>query len=141
MGQAIVQNMASAMAKVALASIKFGTMMEKIRTFMVANPALAVAAAAAMLAFAYANGGKAQSGSLGVTGGVGGGTFAAMPSMGGQGDGSVTRLLFGQTSATTAAGMQPRTATNVTIIGPDDPKAQRAIEELITKGQRRGTLG
>ena len=141
MGQSIVQSMASAMAKVALASIRFGTMMEKIRVFMVANPALAVAAAAAMLAFAYANGGKAQSGSLGVTGGVGGGTFAAMPSMGGQGDGSVTRLLFGQTSATTAAGMQPRTATNVTIIGPDDPKAQRAIEELITKGQRRGTLG
>ena len=57
-----------------------------------------------------------------------------------QGDGNVTRLVFGQTSATTAAGMTPRSATNVTIIGPDDPKAQRAIQELITKGNTRGTL-
>ena len=141
MSQAIIQNLASAMVKVALAAIRFGTLMEKIRTFMVANPALAVASAAAMLAFAYANGGKAQSTDTGFTGGRGGGQIAPLASGMGTGDGTVTRLIFGQTSATTAAGMTPRQATNVTIIGPDDPKAQRAIEELIRKGQTRGTLG
>lgn len=141
MGQAIIQNIASAMVKVALAAIRFGTLMEKIRNFMIANPALAVASAAAMLAFAYANGGKAESTGMGVTGGRGGGQMTPLTGGMGTSDGTVTRLIFGQTSATTAAGMTPRQATNVTIIGPDDPKAQRAIEELIRKGQTRGTLG
>ena len=141
MGQAIIQNIASAMVKVALTAIKFASLMQKIRTFMVANPALALASAAAMLAFAYANGGQATGTGVGVSGGRGGAAFTPMMGSAATGDGNVTRLLFGQTSATTAAGMQPRTATNVTIIGPDDPKAQRAIEELLTKGNRRGTLG
>jgi hypothetical protein len=138
MGQAIIQNIASAMAQVALKAIQFGTLLEKVRAFMVANPAAAVATAAALLAFAYANGGKAESAGMAVGGGRGGAMFApTMSPMTSQ----PTQIIFGQTSATTAAGMTPRSATNVTIIGPDDPKAQRAIEELITKGNRRGTLG
>lgn len=140
MSQAIIQNMASAMVKVALTAIKFGELMKSIRAFMIANPALAVASAVAMLAFAYANGGKSQSVGMGVSGGTGGAQYSPMTNMG-VSQGAATQVIFGQTSATTAAGMTPRSATNVTIIGPDDPKAQRAIEELIRKGQTRGTLG
>lgn len=140
MSQAIIQNMASAMVKIALAAIKFGTLMEKIRTFMIANPALAVASAAAMLAFAYANGGKSGPANQSFSGGMGGGGYtvagAGVPTNNG-----VTRTVFGPTSATTAAGMTPRQAMNITIIGPDDPSAQRAIQELIRKGQTRGNLG
>jgi hypothetical protein len=138
MGQAIIQNIASAMAQVAIKTLKFAEILSKIRETLISNPLLAVAASAALLAFAYANGGKAESAGMAVGGGRGGAMFApTMSPMTSQ----PTQVIFGQTSATTAAGMTPRSATNVTIIGPDDPKAQRAIEELITKGNRRGTLG
>ncbi len=135
-----------AMIRFGTASVGFAKLQAKIMSGLSSlNPATTIASAVAMIALGGALKGAAagmfQRGTGGVgitaTGGGGGTGFG----MGGQGDGTVTRLLFGQTSATTAAGMQPRTATNVTIIGPDDPKAQRAIEELITKGQRRGTLG
>jgi hypothetical protein len=52
-----------------------------------------------------------------------------------------TQLIFGQTSATTAAGMTPRQSMNVTVIGPNDPSAQRAIQELMTKANSRGRVG
>jgi hypothetical protein len=37
--------------------------------------------------------------------------------------------------------MQPRSATNVTIIGPNDPSAQRAMQELLAKANSRGRVG
>lgn len=141
MSQAIIQNLASAMAAIAVKAINFATLLGKIQQWMILNPWKAAAVAAALLAVAYANGGKAGATGMGVTGGAGGASFSAIGTPMTQTGGEVTRLIFGQTSATTAAGMTPRQATNVTIIGPDDPKAQRAIEELIRKGQQRGTLG
>ena len=133
-----------AMIRFGLASKGFAALQEKIMNSLATlNPKGALIASVALVAMGGALKGAAAgmfqrgTGGAGITsiGSSGGG------GTGGQGDGTVTRLIFGQTSATTAAGMQPRQATNVTIIGPDDPKAQRAIEELITKGQRRGTLG
>ena len=140
----LLSGLGSAMIRFGTASAGFAKLQAKIISGLTSlNPATTIAGAVAMIALGGALKGAAQSMFGG--GGGGGGSAAVMPvtPFGNpmQGDGSVTRLLFGQTSATTAAGMQPRTATNVTIIGPDDPKAQRAIEELITKGQRRGTLG
>jgi hypothetical protein len=138
MSQAIVQNIASAMVNVALAAIKFGSLLAKIQTFLVNNPAVAVAAAATMLAFAYANGGKAGTTKQAVSGGIGGATFTPMVGMG---QNAPTQLIFGATSATTAAGMTPRQAVNVTLIGPNDPTAQRAMQELLRNANQRGTLG
>ncbi len=139
MSQAIIQNLASAMVEVALVAIGFAAKMKAIRDYMVLHPALAVAAAAAMLAFAYANGGKSGPAKQSFSGGMGGGGYtvagAGVPT-----NNTVTRTVFGPTSATTAAGMTPRQPMNVTIIGPDDPKAQRAIQELIAKGNTRGVL-
>lgn len=138
MGQAIVSSMAKAMVKVAMAAIKLGTLLEKIRAFMMLNPALAVVSAIALLTLAQSMGGGATGTGMGATGGAGGLSYSAMGSLGSP---SSQQIIFGQTSATTAAGMQPRQAMNVTIIGPNDPQAQRAMQELMNKADSRGRLG
>lgn len=137
MGQAIVSSLASSMVNVALAAIQFGTLMEKIRIFMMANPALAVVSAIALLTLAKAMGGSAQGAGMGAIGTAGGLSYAPI----GGGASAPTQLIFGQTSATTAAGMTPRQSMNVTVIGPNDPSAQRAIQELMTKAESRGRIG
>jgi len=138
MGQSIIQNIASAMVQVAIKAINFAKMLASIQKFMVANPIAAVVAATALLAFAYANGGKASSGGMSMTGGTGGLQYSATGSMA---NNPVQQIIFGATSATTAAGMQPRQAMNVTIIGPNDPQAQRALQEMMTKANSRGRIG
>jgi hypothetical protein len=138
----LVSGLGSALVQFGKASLAASTLMAKFKAAMASlNPATAMAASVAMIAIGGAMQGAAQNafGNAGATRTTAVSPFGTVN--GSQGDGTVTRLIFGETSATTAAGMQPRQATNVTIIGPDDPKAQRAIEELITKGQRRGTLG
>jgi len=138
MGQAIVSSLASAMVNVALAAIQFGTLMEKIRLFMMANPALAVASAVALLTIAKSMGGGATGAGMGAIGTAGGLSYTPMSAAAPM---SPTQLIFGQTSATTAAGMTPRQSMNVTVIGPNDPSAQRAIQELMTKANSRGRVG
>jgi hypothetical protein len=143
LGGTMLAGLGSAMIQFGKAGLSAALLMDGfLKSLSNMLPGGAVAKAVAMIALGGTLRGVA---SAAFGGGGGGGGMAVTPTtqfgIPMQSDGSVTRLLFGQTSATTAAGMQPRTATNVTIIGPDDPKAQRAIEELITKGQRRGTLG
>jgi len=143
LGATMLAGLGDAAIRFGIETMKLGSLMEGVvASFGSLLPGSAIAKGALMVAF-----GAALKGAAGAA--FGGGRPVGRTSTnplgalgGGMGDdGSVTRLLFGQTSATTAAGMQPRQATHVTIIGPDDPKAQRAIEELITKGHRRGTLG
>lgn len=136
MGQAIVRSMAQAMVKVAASAIKLGTLMEKIRVFMIAHPALAVASAIALMALAQSMGGGASGSAMTATGGPGGLTYSAAGSAL-----PTQQIIFGATSATTAAGMQPRQSMNVTVIGPNDPSAQRAIQELMAKADSRGRIG
>lgn len=138
MGQSIVQSMAQAMVRVALAAIKFGELLTKIKTFMMNNPALAVVSAIALLTIARSMGGGVSGTGVAAVGGAGGLTYAPMSAAAPM---SPTQLIFGQTSATTAAGMTPRQSMNVTIIGPNDPSAQRAIQELMTKANSRGRVG
>lgn len=137
LSQSFVSQIASMMVKVALTYIGFAKMIAAIQTFLIANPIAAVAAAAAMLAFAYANGGKGQSGTPTFAGGASG----LMTGIGASGSLPSQQIIFGATSATTAAGMQPRQAMNVTIIGPNDPQAQRAMQELLAKANSRGRVG
>ncbi len=109
------------------------TIMESLSNLM---PGGALAASIAMIAFGSALKGVAR----GMFGGQGGGAAVSIGSFGGGGGGfgggmggamPTTQLIFGQTSATTAAGMTPRQSMNVTVIGPNDPSAQRAIQELM----------
>jgi len=137
MGQAIVSSLAKAMVNVAIAAIKLGTLLEKVRTFMMANPAIAVASAIALLALARSMGGGTQGGSMTAIGTSGGLSYA----VGGAPTAAPSPIIFGPTSATTAAGMTPRNPMNVTIIGPNDPTAQRAIQELMNKANSRGSIG
>jgi hypothetical protein len=143
LGGTMLAGLGSAMIQFGKAGLSAALLMDGfLKSLSAMLPGGAVAKAVAMIALGGTLRGVA---SAAFGGGGGGGGIAVTPTtqfgIPMQGDGTVTRLIFGQTSATTAAGMQPRQATNVTIIGPDDPKAQRAIEELITKGRRRGTLG
>lgn len=137
MGQAIVSSLAKAMVNVAVAAIKLGTLLEKVRAFMMLNPAIAVASAVALLALARSMGGGASGGSMTAVGTSGGLSYA----VGGPSTAVTNPIIFGPTSASTAAGMTARTPMNVTIIGPNDPTAQRAIQELMNKANSRGSIG
>lgn len=137
MAQSLVAGLARVMVKFATDSEVYGKLMDKITGLLAMGNGLgAVIAAGAMLAFAYANGGKATVGNTAIAGGGGGlmTGFAAPVS-------PTQQIIFGATSATTAAGMTPRQAMNVTVIGPNDPSAQRAIQELMTKANSRGRIG
>lgn len=138
MGQSIIQSLAKAMVNVALQAINFAKMLASIQKFMSANPLLALAAATALLMAARAAGGGAGTGSMTAMGSSAGLQYGVA---GMTGSGSSTQLVFGQTSATTAAGMTPRQSNNITIIGPNDPSAQRAIQELLSKADSRGRIG
>ncbi len=138
MGQAIVSSLAKAMVNVAIAAIKLGTLLEKVRAFMMLNPAIAVASAVALLALARSMGGGATGGSMT---GVGGATGLSYGITGASAPSVTNPIIFGPTSATSAAGMTARPNMNVTIIGPNDPTAQRAMQELMNKANSRGTVG
>lgn len=136
MGQAIVRSMASAMVRVAMEAIKLGSMLDRIREFMILHPKTAVITAIAMLALARSLGGGVGGGAMTAVGGPGGLSYGVAGAVS-----PAQQIIFGATSATTAAGMTPRQSMNVTIIGPNDPTAQRAIQELMTKAESRGRIG
>jgi hypothetical protein len=48
-----------------------------------------------------------------------------------------SQIGLGANSASTASGITPQTPVSVTVIGPNDPTAQRGILELIANAQRR----
>lgn len=137
MGQAIVRSLASAMVDVAVAAIGLGKLLAAVETFMMAHPLLAVASAVSLLALARSMGGSAKTAPMVATGGPSGLTYSAAGGM----SAPSSQIIFGATSATTAAGMTPRSSTNVTIIGPNDPSAQRAMQELLAKANSRGRVG
>jgi hypothetical protein len=136
-GKTIVKGLADTMAQFAQTSIVFAKMMAAIKRMLeFGNGAGALIVATALLAFAHANGGKASMGNTAMAGGAGGLSTGVMSSTL-----PTQQIIFGATSATTAAGMTPRQSMNVTVIGPNDPSAQRAIQELMTKANSRGRIG
>lgn len=136
MSQVMLSQIANMMVNVALSYIKFATMIAKIQAFLIANPWAAVAAATAMLAFAYANGGKGSTGSNLMSGTAGGLSTVTSPQVP-----IASPITFGTTSTSTAVGMQPRTPITMNIIGANDPAAQRSIQEMIRKADSRGRIG
>lgn len=137
-GKGMIRGLANQMATFAKTSAVFAKLMTAIKTMLSwGNGIGALVAAAALLAFANANGGSASGGSSVSMGGS--------PTLGYTANGNAAlpsqQIIFGATSATTAAGMTPRSSTNVTIIGPNDPTAQRALQELMAKADSRGRLG
>jgi len=104
------------------------------------SPETSLAAAIALIAMGSALKGVAR----GMFGGQRGGSASSVRSFGGNNVAPglpTTQLVFGATSATTGAGINPMTPMHVTVIGPNDPSAQRAIQELMNKANNRGRIG
>ena len=139
----MLAGLGDAMVRFGIASEAFSGLMTTIMTSLASLlPGGALVASLAMIGIGAALGGVAR----GMFGGQAGGGAGSIASFGGGMGGlggslPTTQLIFGQTSATTAAGMQPRQSMNVTVIGPNDPSAQRAIQELMTKAESRGRIG
>lgn len=131
-----------AMIKFGLASKGFAILQDRIMSALSSlNPKGALAGSLLMIAaggvLKGAAAGMFQRGTGGtgfttVGGGAGGGF--------GGSEAPATRIVFGPTSAGLAAGLTPVVAPNITVIGPNDPTAQRAIEEILRNANRRGTL-
>lgn len=135
LAQTLVSKLANVMVDFALKTKVFATMMANIKRLLaLGNGTGALLAAGALLAFAYANGGKSTMGNNTIAGGSSGITSqvnAPIPT---------TRMVFNGTSAAGASGITPVVPMTFNVIGPNDPSAQRAIQELITKANRRGNV-
>lgn len=143
LASALLAGLGSAMVEFGTASLFTAELMDTIKASLASFlPGGAIGASIAMIAAGAALGGVAQRafGGMGAArGGAGAGgryapfTPSAPPP-------EATRIVFGPTSAGLAAGLTPVVAPNITVIGPNDPTAQRAIEEILRNANRRGTL-
>ena len=110
-------------------------------SFSSGNPIGMIAAGVAILAIGSALKGAAsrsmsQAG-YGGGGGGGGGGYSA-PAMGG--NMTMPTAYYGPTSAGSANTIERINPISVTIIGPNDPTAQRQMQELLRNAQRRGNV-
>lgn len=138
----MLSGLGSAMIEFGKASLLASTFMQRIKDALANfSPKAAIAASVLMIAAGGALRGVAQSAFGGMGGGGGIPVTPTTPFGIPMTNTGPTQLIFGATSATTAAGMTPRQAMNVTLIGPNDPTAQRAMQELMTKANQRGKLG
>jgi hypothetical protein len=104
------------------------------------NPATGIAASLALIALGGALKGAARSafgggGAGGVGGGGGGYSAPALASTM-----TMPAAFYGPTSAGSANTIERINPIAVTIIGPNDPTAQRQMQELIRNADRRGNV-
>ena len=119
--------------------IPIGALMEKVRAALLTlSPQGLVAAGIGMIAIGAAMKGAASAAFGGGAATSAGSAFSA-PSMGVTGAMTLPTLSYGPTAANSAATIAPVTPMNVTIVGPNDPAAQRQMQELMRNAQRRGS--
>jgi hypothetical protein len=109
---------------------------ESLRTM---NPVAGVAAGLAMIAI----GGMLRGAASRAFGGGPTGGGAGVPMMFGPGGGmggtaGLPTISYGPTMAGRGNTIQQTTPMNITVIGPNDPSAQRQMQELMRNAQRRG---
>lgn len=125
--------------------VKFGTyavmtskLMAKLYASIPTNPIAGIGIGLAMIALGGALKGAASRIFTPGGGGGGGGSISA-PVGSAMGSGmTLAGLTYGPTAAGSAATIQQIPAMNVTIIGPNDPSAQRQMQELMRNAKRRG---
>lgn len=144
----LLQGLGNAMIQFGTASLKIGTLMQKLFTSLAGFlPGGAIGASVAMIAAGAALVGLGQRAAGAAFGGRGGGTAGAATGgnviieRGTLGIGGVSApgLVGGGATAIsgTSVRVQDRPAVNLTVIGPNDPTAQRGIAEIIRKVQAR----
>ena len=145
-GKAMISGLGGMLQMFGTQALMASALMSKLmKSFATLNPYAAVAASIALIALGGALKGAASSAFGGGSGG--GGRGASVATMGGGYGGSMgssgmtlPTLTYGPTSAAAGSAIRPASAMNVTIIGPNDPSAQRAMQELMTKADRRGNV-
>jgi tape measure domain-containing protein len=134
----LLSGLGSALQSFGRAAILGGTLMKKFMDAMgTLNPFVAVAAGIGMVALGSMLKGAAQR-SFG--GGGGSSTMGGGIGSLGVGGSTVTRTFNPTMSGSTGASVQAATPMQVTIIGPNDPNAQRAIATLMDNAARRGLV-
>lgn len=143
LGASLLQGLGSMMMQFGKAALLASSLMDTIfKALSKALPGGAIVASLAMIAAGAAMRGAASSAFGGSRGGGGGGiagSFGVMSSMGGGGM-TLPTMTYGPTTAGSASSVQATTPVNVTIIGPNDPAAQRQMQELVRNAQRRGSV-
>jgi hypothetical protein len=141
LGKTLISGLGDMMIQFGKASLIASTLMDSIfKALAKALPGGAIVASLAMIAAGAALKGAAGSafGGRGSTAGSSGGGYSA-PSMQGGSFGLATQY-YGPTAAGSANTIERINPVSVTIIGPNDPSAQRQMQELMRNAQRRGSV-
>jgi hypothetical protein len=142
-GSVLLQGLGGMLQQFGTAALLANKLILKLMASMVSmNPVAGIAASVALIALGGALKGAARSAFSG-GGGGGGGSYSA-PALGGGGSGgggmTMPTAFFGPTAAGSANTIERINPLNVTIIGPNDPTAQRQMQELIRNADRRGNV-
>ena len=141
-GVAVLGGIGNLMVTLGQRLVQLGTMMKfAMDSFARNHPGGMIVAGLAMIAVGAALRGAAsramdQTGFGGGGGGGGGGYSASATS----GNMTMPTSYYGPTSAGSANTIERINPISVTIIGPNDPTAQRQMQELLRNAQRRGNV-
>lgn len=138
---ALLGGLGDIVQRLGVAMLPVAALMQKLMESMASlNPYAMAAAAVGLIALGASMKGIARR----AVGGVSSGTAAMGGTIGGlgiSGGGTVTTRQFGTTMAGAASqSVAPVQPMNVTIIGPNDPNAQRQIATLMDNAARRGLV-
>jgi hypothetical protein len=139
-GSVLLSGLGGMLQQFGTAALLANKLMIKLMTSMATmNPVTGIAASLALIALGGVLKGAARSAFGGGAGGGGGnvGGYSA-PAMGG--NMTMPTAYYGPTSAGSANTIERVNPISVTIIGPNDPTAQRQMQELLRNAQRRGNV-
>ena len=141
MTQTLLRGLGDMMIQFGKASLVASTLMDTIfKALAKALPGGAIVASLAMIAAGAALKGAAGAAFGGGGGGGGGGGFSAPMAAVAAGAMTLPTQFYGPTAAGSSATIAAMAPMNVTIVGPNDPAAQRQMQELMRNAQRRGSV-
>lgn len=139
--QSLLRGLGDMMVQFGKASLVASTILDTIfKALAKALPGGAIVASLAMIAAGAALKGAAGAAFGGGGASTGGGGFS-VPAVGSTASGSMTMptAYYGPTSAAGASTIERVNPVSVTVIGPNDPVAQRQLQEFMRNAQRRGS--
>lgn len=140
-GQTALSGLGSVAVQIGRSALTHFKFVEKIGMAIAKwNPALGAAAAIGLIAFGSGLIGAGSRMGANAAGGGGGASYGAYGAAGGFGSTVIDRGVIDPTR--NASGVSPRQSitNHIVVIGPNDPIAQRQLQELLRNGSMRGTL-